>query len=397
LYFVPTFGTGGTERLVLDLCRQLDSRFDPEVCALTAGSFAAELRQAHRTLTVIGRTDPVARSNILAKILGAGRTIAQLRRLLADHAIDIVHTHHLGPLFLAAAALRPAARRVKWVHTEHIPPSTETAYSRTDLLLATFFLRAPDIVTGVSPAVSAYYRDAAHIPEERIVTILNGVDVHAFAAAATARTAKRSALGLGRGDIVVGTVGNLRRQKNHQSLLRAFARLPSAGRRAYLVLCGDGECRPELERLAAELGIADRVLFLGVRLDVPAIMAAFDVYCLPSHYEGMPLSIMEAWAAGKPVVATDVSGIRELVQHGRTGYLVPPDDSAKLAEGLSAVLQDHALAQTLRLEGQAAALARCGIQDMVNRYATLYLELSGRAAGGGPGAPCSGTRRRHHS
>jgi glycosyltransferase involved in cell wall biosynthesis len=269
------------------------------------------------------------------------------------------------------------------VHTEHIPPSIDIAYSTTDRLLAKLVLRAPDIVTGVSPAVSAYYRDTAHIPEDRIVTILNGVDVHAFATAATERTAKRRELGLAPDDIVVGTVGNLRRQKNHQSLLRAFARLPSTGRSAYLVLCGDGECRPELERLAAELGIADRVLFLGVRLDVPAIMAALDVYCLPSHYEGMPLSIMEAWAAGKPVVATDVSGIRELVQHGSTGYLVPPDDSAKLAEGLSAVLQDPALAHSLSLSGQTLALARCGIQDMVNRYATLYLELSGRTADSG--------------
>jgi glycosyltransferase involved in cell wall biosynthesis len=144
-----------------------------------------------------------------------------------------------------------------------------------------------------------------------------------------------------------------------------------------LVLAGDGPCRKELEQLARELAVADRVHFLGHRLDAPDVMAMFDVYCLPSVYEGMPLSILEAWSAGKPVVATDVTGIREIVIHETNGLLVPVNDPQALADQFHRVLGDRELRERISLQGQRFALEKCTMAGMVRQYEELYEQVAG--------------------
>ena len=134
----------------------------------------------------------------------------------------------------------------------------------------------------------------------------------------------------------------------------------------------------DLEQVASELGISGKVLFLGHRLDAPEIMSTFDIYCLPSFYEGMPLSIMEAWAAGKPVIATDVLGIAELVTHGVNGYLVPSDEPRKLADGIMDIVRNDRLREQLAENGNRFALEQCGIGAMVKRYEALYLKVMER-------------------
>jgi glycosyltransferase involved in cell wall biosynthesis len=147
--------------------------------------------------------------------------------------------------------------------------------------------------------------------------------------------------------------------------------------RLHLVLAGDGPCRTELEQLSRDLAVADRVHFLGHRLDAPDVMAMFDVYCLPSVYEGMPLSILEAWSAGKPVVATDVTGIRDIVIHDTNGILVPLNDPQALAEALRRVLGDRELSERIGREGQRFALEQCTMAGMVRQYEDLYEQVAG--------------------
>jgi L-malate glycosyltransferase len=377
LYFIPTFGTGGTERLVVDLCRNLDpDRFDAQVCVLKTGAFESELSKLNKRVTVVSdsRVHTSSCNALLGKVRNFFRITGGVKRLLKQEGVHILHTNHLGPLFYAGFVPLRSRLHVRWVHTEHIRPDMEQAYSPGMVRLCQPFLRKTDIASGVSEAVGAYFRDVAGVPARRVVPILNGVNVRAFADVTTGRE-KRREFGYGADEIIIGTVGNLRKQKNHRNLLKAFSLLCDEFPALRLLLCGDGECRVELEQFAAELGISPKVRFLGHRLDAPEVMSSFDLYCLPSFYEGMPLSIMEAWASGKPVIATDVLGITELVTHGVNGYLVPSDDAQRLAQGISEMIRTGPLREKLAAQGHAFALERCGIDAMVRRYEALYLKV----------------------
>src|SRR5205823_4337247 len=179
---------------------------------------------------------------------------------------------------------------------------------------------------------------------------------------------------------------NLRPQKNHESLLRAFAKLLPVVPEAWLVLVGDWERRPMLEALAGSLGIRDRVKFLGCRLDVPELYPVFDVYCLPSHYEGMPLTVLEAMSAGKPVVGTRVVGIQEVITDGQTGLLAAPNDPPALAQALLRVRRDAGLGPRLADAARAYINAHGrlsiidlagGAQPIANEDRTVWVICNG--------------------
>jgi L-malate glycosyltransferase len=379
LYFIPVFGTGGTERLVLDLCRLLDQEaFNAEVSVFTTGSFEQELQKIGKKVhTIAGDQGRTGEKSVLRKLQDFRSRCRTLASLLDELKPDILHTHHIGPL-LHLLPLRNRMKNVSWIHTEHIRPDIDRANNPPRILsLAKYAFRLPDRVTGVSEAVGEYFRTVAHVPEKNVTTILNGVDVDAFSRA-VAVDVKRRELGFSSDDFLVGTIGNLRQQKNHRSLLLAFSMIAAAHPRMRLLLAGDGEFRGALESLAHEKGIASRVHFLGHRLDAPEIMAVLDLYCLPSFYEGMPLSVLEAWSAGKPVVATDVVGIREIVRHDVNGVLVPSDRPEMLAQALLRVMGDGELRETISRNGQRFAMAECGIRQMVRRYEQLYRQVAAR-------------------
>jgi glycosyltransferase involved in cell wall biosynthesis len=206
---------------------------------------------------------------------------------------------------------------------------------------------------------------------DRIHTVPNGIDINCFKRFSNSEL-KRIELGLKLTDEVIGCVGNLRPEKNHQNVLRAFALIAAQHPHLNLVLCGDGDCRRDLEGLAKQLKVAERVLFLGYRLDTAEIMATFDIFCLPSKYEGMPISILEAWASGKPVVATDVAGIRDLIVNGENGILVSPNNPGKLAKGIMMVLKNEQLRDKIRINGSRLVSEKYGIKKMVTSYERLY-------------------------
>ena len=167
------------------------------------------------------------------------------------------------------------------------------------------------------------------------------------------------------------TPARLHSQKGHIFLLEAAVHVPDA----LFVFAGDGEERSRLEDRARQLHIADRVRFLGSRQDVPALLACCDVFVLPSLYEGLPLSVLEAMAAGRPVVATSISGTDEAVVDGVTGLLVPPSDAGALAAALNRVLSDRDLAARLANAGRTAVNEKFSSEIMVRNTAQLYEEL----------------------
>jgi glycosyltransferase involved in cell wall biosynthesis len=222
-------------------------------------------------------------------------------------------------------------------------------------------------------AVSTRDRDRMvaleRVPPERIV-----VELNAYLPRTGARPATdlRGELGLGADTPLIGTAAIFRPQKALDVLIDAFGRLRRAD--AHLVLAGDGECRSALERTASAPGIAQRVHFLGLRDDVDGILRAVDIAAISSDFEGTPLFAFECMAAGTPLVATDVGGLRDMVEHGRSALLVPPRDPRALAAALDGLLDDPARGAALAA-GASERLRRYEIAPVAARFADLYDRL----------------------
>jgi glycosyltransferase involved in cell wall biosynthesis len=376
---MPTFLTGGAERLVSDLVQRLDpSRFRAIVCVFENGLLGEELAQ--RGYTVHCLSTPAEARAAGGRLGGFVRRALALRRLIAMEKVSVVHTHFLGPALHAYLAGLPT-RHWAWVHTEHVRPDHVGAYPRWLLRAARWIVPSSDLVTGVSNGVAAYFAEQGWAPHSRVRVIYNGVSVDLFAGHSD-RLAIRRGIGLPSDAWVVGTVGNLRPQKNHELLLKALARLRRDVPEAWVVVVGGGDRRGELETLAADLGVKERVLFLGARTDVAQLFGMFDVYCLPSHFEGMPLSLLEAMAARKPIVATRVVGIEDLLVDGVTGLLSPPNDPEALAGNLLRLYRDRALAAKLVEAGWQHVDTEGRLETMVQRYEHLYEALRPRTTVG---------------
>jgi glycosyltransferase involved in cell wall biosynthesis len=214
------------------------------------------------------------------------------------------------------------------------------------------------------------------------VTIYNGVDVTRFPVASVQATAQaRRAIGMPVGVPLVGSLGRLHPQKGFSDLLTAFAQVRQRVSSVRLFVAGDGELRDDLEAQARSLGIAAAVTFAGVRADVSEILAALDVFVLPSLWEGMPNAVLEAMAAGLPVVATAVGGTPEVVVDRVTGLLVPPQDPGALARAIERLLRDPGLRRTMGRAGRRRVERHFHIQETVRQVQDLYEALLRDKAG----------------
>jgi glycosyltransferase involved in cell wall biosynthesis len=210
------------------------------------------------------------------------------------------------------------------------------------------------------------------VPPERVVTIRNGIDLNRqFPDRETAR----HGLGLSPGRPVVGMIGRLSAQKAPDDFLRVASLVSRQFPDATFLVVGDGPLRRRVERQAIRLGIARSTKFLGFRDDVPLILAALDVFVLTSLWEGLPITILEAMAAGKPVVATTVSGVPEVVEHGVTGFLAPPKKVEQLATHVVTLLRDSVLAQKMGQAGRHRIEKCFTLDQMTARLTDLYHEL----------------------
>ncbi|HET9314388.1 MAG TPA: glycosyltransferase [Vicinamibacteria bacterium] len=298
------------------------------------------------------------------------RILSDLVALARDRRARILHVHG----YAAADFGRLAARRVgaALVLHEHFADPHMPAYQAwADRLLA----RYTDRAIAVSRSTRDFLVDERFVPAERVRLIWNGAPLDEFARPAPgARESVRRELGLSPDTLAIGTIGRLSAQKGQRDLLDAAAQATREFRDIRFVLVGDGDLRPELEAQAAALGLGDRVLFAGHRADIPAVLAAIDVLCISSTYEGTPLALFEAMAAGKPIVSTAVDGCREVLVDDVTGLLTPPQDPDGLARALVRMRRDADLRRRL---GAAAAAesARYDIAECVRRIESLYDEV----------------------
>jgi glycosyltransferase involved in cell wall biosynthesis len=324
-------------------------------------------------------TDRLKEQGVEVEHLGRGRfdprLLGDLVRAGRRRQARVLHVHG----YAAADFGRLAARRLGAalvLHEHFADPHLPSYQALADRLLAPLTDRAI--------AVSASTRDflvrERHVPADRVRLIWNGAPLAEFAPQGRGRReAVRGELGLPAEALVVGSIGRLNEQKGHRYLLDAAARAFAAVPDARLVIAGDGDQEQALRAQARALGLAARVVFTGHRTDVPALLESFDVFAISSTYEGTPLTLFEAMAAGKAIVSTAVDGCREVIEDGRTGLLAAPRDAEALGRALTRALSDPtlraSLADTARRES-----ARYDIRECVERMQALYDEVLGEQA-----------------
>jgi glycosyltransferase involved in cell wall biosynthesis len=249
--------------------------------------------------------------------------------------------------------------------------------------------RWSDAVVTCSEAVRRYAIERHGLPAGRVRTLRNAIEVPGTLPGEPARAAIRRELGAGPHDILIATLGRLDEPKKGLSaFLEAAAQVAAAEPRARFALVGEGPARAGLERRTRDLGLESRLLFAGERHDIFEVLSGVDLFVQPSLWEGFGLTVIEAMAAARPVVASRVGGVPEALRDGIDGFLVPPGDVRALAQAILRVARDPALGARLGAAGRARALAEFGLDRLVEATIRMYDELlearlPGNAAGRG--------------
>jgi len=295
---------------------------------------------------------------------------------------DLVHTYNFGALDAAPVARIAGARRI--VHGERGRDASDPrGESRKYRYLRRWMTPFIDRYLAVSRDLHDWLIENVGIDPARVVWIPNGIDVDSFVVAPAKKLTRPLLESFAPpGTILIGTVGRLDPVKDQAGLVSAFnllcESLPDVRSRLRLVIVGEGPRRAMLEAQVADLGLATQVCLLGNRDDVPALLPEFDIFVLSSIAEGMPGVVLEAMAAGLPVVATEVGGVGEVVLPGVTGLLVPAGDPLALTRALANYVSDEALRVQYGDAGRKLVETRFRVNDMVSAYAALYDKLLGQ-------------------
>ncbi|MDX6435416.1 MAG: hypothetical protein QOK34_250 [Gaiellaceae bacterium] len=337
-----------------------------------------------------------ARDVEIVQIDQLGREISPLRdlvatvrlaRLIRKERPQILHTHtaKAGTVGRVAAILAGSRRPPIIVHTFHghvlrryFGPLRSRFFRQLERWLAT----KTTALIAVSPQVRDDLVALGVAPKERFVVIRLGIELDERVAAESTngRADNRRYLGIPGDRFAVGWIGRMTAVKRTDDILVAFKRLRDSGVDAVLCLVGDGPDRPELERRAHELGVIRDTVFLGYQEDVAPFYSAFDALILPSSNEGTPVSAIEALAAGRPVVATRVGGVPDVVRDGEDGFLVEAGDTDELADRLEQLARDPALRERMGKQGRERVLPRYAVDRLVEDVDELYRSLLSEAA-----------------
>jgi sugar transferase (PEP-CTERM/EpsH1 system associated) len=365
LQVVHSLQIGGTERVVCDLVRNFnDGEFRTSVCCLDGlGQFGDELVKDGVRVHVFDRRPGLDVSLAL-----------RVRNLYRREKIDLIHAHQYTPYFYAAtAALRAGLIPVIFTeHGRHWPD-----YLRIKRAVINQILR---LTTGAYTAVSEFSRqsliDYEKIPSKSIQVIYNGIGPDGSHEGVNDRQIRNEA-GLDEQDRLILSIGRMDPIKDFATLIRAFAHAGQQLSRIHLWIAGGGDqaYRRQLSQLVEELGLNGKVKLLGPRRDVKDLLHACDLFALPSITEAASMTILEAMAAGRPVVATHTGGNPELVIHESTGLLVPVADARAMGEAVALLLKDSENRNRMGLAGQARVREKFSRQMAVAQYRNLYRSL----------------------
>jgi N-acetyl-alpha-D-glucosaminyl L-malate synthase BshA len=362
----------GAEVLVAETIRRLRGQIDPVVFCLDGIGALGETMRAEGVEVVSLDRRPGFDFKMLLRFAKALRT----RRL------DVLHAHQYTPFFYGALAAAAARRETRVIFTEHGRHWPDVVSSKRRAVNRLLLDRLADRVTAVCDFSARALNTKDGFRTDRIQVIENGIDADRYRQSAD-KAALKARLGLRAGRRYVATVARFHPVKDHATVLRAFASVAANVSDVDLLLVGDGPLRHDLKGLVESLGIQTRVIFLGVRQDIPDILAAVDVFALSSLSEAASITVLEAMATGTPVVVTDVGGNPEMVRNGVDGLLTPRGDASALAGALLRLLSDPDLAASMGGQGAERARTTYRLDRTIDRYYQLYRQLSPAAAAAG--------------
>lgn len=360
LHILPNLGSGGAERLVVSLLKFMKTEIDVGLCVLYS-----------RQGTILEKE--VDRLSIPVWYLGKRkgpdpRMIWRVARVVKEFRPTVIHTHRYVLRYVLPSIFFVQNEGV-CIHTIHNEAEHEVDLVGT-YIHRIAFRRGWVEPIAISNVLATGVRDLYRI--KRVPVILNGIETARFRAASDARAEVRAAFGIDSNDVVLLHVGRFAPQKDHLTLLKAFYVVSRQYKGTRLWLVGDGEGRRQVEHYVQSNALVDRVRFLGVRRDIPEIMAASDIFVLPSRWEGVPLVVAEAMAAGLPVVATAVGGVPEMITDGVTGLLVPVGAVNALAGAIDTLIRDADMRRRLGQQARTVAASSLDISNTARGYLNLY-------------------------
>lgn len=361
-FFLNTSVRGGVEEQMLTLANGLDrARFEVSlVCPKDLlGMLESDL--AHDVTT----------RDVTVRHWSDVSSVRRLASHFKDLAPDIVHSH----LFLASMFGSTIAKITGvplTVETCHVAEVWRTSWLKKSCLVDRYFSRYVDHFIAVSHAMQRYLVRAKKIQGGKITVVWNGRDLRAFS------VTRRGDFELDNpdGKLVVGVVGRLEPQKGHTHLIQAIPTILQQCPNAIFAFLGDGQLRSSLEEQCRRVGVTGAVRFLGYRRDVVGFLGSIDLFVLPSLFEGLPLAVIEASAAGLPIVATAVDGTPEVVIDGETGYLVPPAESEALGKSIVELLQNPARRKLLGSAAAKRAREHFDLAAQISATEKVYVHLS---------------------
>jgi len=368
-HVIHSLATGGLENGVVNLVNTAGPEFRHVIVCVTGSGAMRDRLKPDVEVFSIGKRP----GNDLGAVW---RLVSLLRRVRPT----VVHSRNWAAFDAIPAA--GLARVPVVVHGEHgresaDPHGRNRRRNRLRRILSPLVTR----FVAVSRDLERWLVEDVRLPARKVLTIHNGVQLDRFARNSLPEA--RRALGLPAEALIIGTVGRLDPVKDQAGLVRSFAALLPTHPDAFLVLAGDGPCRPDLSRLIGELGVERRVRLLGDRPDVPLVLSAMDLFVLPSIAEGMSNTVLEAMATGLPVIATRVGGNPELVEDGVTGRLVAPQEPRGLTEAIAGYLEDSHLRAVHGKASRQRATEHFGLERMCLAYTDLYSRLLPGGATGG--------------
>ncbi len=367
-FVVHSMGVAGAEVLVARILERGGAELSPTIlCLDEIGALGHELQKSGVEVRDLGR-----RPGLDLRLPG------RLARAARERSLELLHAHQYTPFFYSALArLWPGVRR-KLILTEHGRHFPDRVSRRRRWTNRWLLQRQADAITGCSDFSRRGLAERDGFAAERIELIPNGVDVGRYATGE--RSELRSELGLDPGRVLVACVARFHPVKDHETLLRAFARVAAERDDVDLLLAGDGPLGERLRELTAALGLTGRVEFLGVRDDVPELLQAVDIFCMTSLSEAASLTVLEAMAAGLAIVVTAVGGNPELVRDRREGLLAPRGDDAAIARALLELCADPDGAARMGAAARHRAQEGFTLERTVDAYLELYRRVLSEGA-----------------
>lgn len=366
VWIIDALGMGGAERLMEPYLKYLNKdQFLLRVCTLQekeGNPMANHIRKLDIPVDMV----PIRR-------LRDPKAIPVLVRYLRRHEVDIVHTQLEFSNTLATLAARwQSIPTICTLHTFDRPVVGSKSFWRIRLMWWVLDHYCQRIIA-VSEGLRQYYLHQAGFAPDKIVTLYNGINVENFAnTTPNTRQALRSHWQIHEDTQLILTIAVLRPPKGIQHMLAALPLILAEQPNTRYIIVGDGEHKQALEALVSELNISDNVIFAGMRQDIPQILAAADLFVLPTLDDALPTVLIEAMAAQKPIVASEVGGVPELVEDGRNGLLVTPANPEALAAACLKLMNNQVLAKTMGIEGGNIAQDKFDIQKQVAALSEIY-------------------------